>query len=68
MLYQANNSHGCAGGDPTAAYSWILSNGIPDDTCTNYLAKTQDCVAENICRNCVPIGGCSAVSNYIKVC
>ena len=29
----------CEGGDPTAAYSWILENGIPDETCTNYWAK-----------------------------
>ena len=65
---QANKSHGCEGGDPTAAYSWILENGIPDDTCTNYLAKDQECVPENVCRNCAPNGKCSAVQNFTKVC
>ena len=64
---QKNNSHGCEGGDPTAAYSWILQNGIPDDTCTNYLAADQQCVAENICKNCQPSGSCSAVTKFTKV-
>ena len=64
---QANNSHGCEGGDPTAAYSWILQNSIPDDTCTNYLAKDQQCTAEDVCRTCSPGGGCSAVTRYLKV-
>jgi cathepsin X len=32
----ANGTNGCNGGDPTAAYSYILDNGIPDETCSNY--------------------------------
>ncbi len=65
---QGNKTHGCEGGDPTAAYSWILANGIPDDTCTNYLAQDQTCVPENICRNCAPSSQkCSAVTDYTKV-
>lgn len=64
---QANKSHGCEGGDPTAAYSWILQNGIGDDTCTNYLATDQSCVPENTCRNCDPSKGCFAVTDYHKV-
>jgi len=59
----ANQTQGCNGGDPTAAYSYIYSNGITDDTCMNYLAKNEECTAINICRNCSPDGGCSAVSN-----
>lgn len=62
----ANNSHGCEGGDPTAAYSWILQNSIPDETCTNYLAKDQQCTAEDVCRTCSPGGGCSAITRYLK--
>ena len=64
---QANKTHGCEGGDPTAAYSWIMQNGIPDDTCTNYQAKDEACTAENICKNCAPSGGCSAVSSHPTV-
>lgn len=61
----ANNTHGCQGGDPTAAYSWILANGVTDDTCSIYTAKNEACTPENICRNCNPFGGgCFAVKEY----
>jgi len=62
----ANSSAGCQGGDPTAAYSWILDNGITDDTCMNYLAANENCTAINICRNCDPVKGCFAVANPKK--
>eukprot|EP00042_Codosiga_hollandica_P027827 m.141382 g.141382 ORF g.141382 m.141382 type:complete len:355 (+) comp52598_c0_seq8:121-1185(+) len=62
-----NDTNGCDGGDPTAAYSWILSNGISDETCTNYLAETQACTPENTCRNCQPSGPCVAVVNPPKI-
>ena len=42
----ANETHGCEGGDPTAAYSWILQNGIQDETCTNYLARDESTCIE----------------------
>ena len=77
----ANSSFGCDGGDPTAAYSWILANGIPDwcvmtssissaeprRTCTNYLALTQTCTAENQCKTCNPDGTCTAITNPPKI-
>jgi cathepsin X len=59
----ANDTHGCQGGDPTAAYSWIFDNGITDDTCMSYVAKNEACTDINICRNCAPGKGCWAVSN-----
>jgi cathepsin X len=62
----ANDTHGCQGGDPTAAYSWIKQNGIPDDTCMNYLAKNLACTDINVCRNCAPGKGCWAVQNSKK--
>jgi cathepsin X len=58
----ANHSKGCHGGDPTAAYSYILGSGITDDSCSNYLAKNEQCTPMNICRNCDPEKGCSAVA------
>jgi len=61
-----NDTHGCEGGDPTAAYSWIAENGITDDSCMNYLAKDEKCVDINICRNCAPSSGCWAVENPKK--
>ena len=33
---KANGTNGCNGGDPTAAYAYILDHGIPDETCSNY--------------------------------
>jgi cathepsin X len=62
----ANQSIGCDGGDPTAAYSWIHDNGITDDTCMNYLAQNEACTDINICRNCDPYKGCFAVTNPPK--
>lgn len=59
----ANQTAGCQGGDPTAAYSWILANGITDDTCMNYVAANENCTAINICRNCEPNKPCYAVPN-----
>jgi len=61
-----NDTHGCEGGDPTAAYSWIFTNGITDDTCMNYVAKDLECSDINICRNCAPGEGCWAISNPKK--
>jgi cathepsin X len=59
---------GCDGGDPTEAFSWIHQNGIPNDSCQNYVAKGDgnECTAEHICENCHPDGSCNAVSNYTK--
>jgi cathepsin X len=59
----ANHSKGCQGGDPTAAYSYILASGITDDSCSNYLAKNEACTAMDVCRNCDPKKGCSAVAS-----
>jgi len=61
-----NDTHGCQGGDPTAAYSWIAKNGITDDSCMNYLAKNEKCEDINICRNCGHGQGCWAVANPKK--
>jgi len=63
---KANQSNGCNGGDPTAAHNWIYLNGITDDSCMNYVAQTQSCVSENICRDCQPGKGCWAVPNPPK--
>jgi len=58
-----NSTHGCEGGDPTAAYSWIQSNGITDDTCQNYQAKDLSCTPIHVCQTCTPDGACTAVPN-----
>ncbi|EDQ84610.1 uncharacterized protein MONBRDRAFT_34651 [Monosiga brevicollis MX1] len=64
----ANETHGCEGGDPTAAHNWIYENGIPDETCTNYLAKDEVCNAANTCKTCSPeTGTCTAISDPPKL-
>lgn len=52
-----NNSHGCHGGDTTAAFAYIARAGVPDESCQNYEAvgDGKECTAENICRNCAPV-------------
>lgn len=59
----ANSSNGCHGGDPTAAYSYVLANGQVDKSCTNYAAVNKECTAENKCKTCMPQEGCQAVVN-----
>ena len=56
-----SDSHGCEGGDPTAAYEWVYKNGIVDNSCSNYQAKDLSCTPEWTCRNCLPMKGCAAV-------
>lgn len=48
----ANQSHGCNGGDPTAAYSYIQEHGIVDETCQNYQARNAQCDSIDMCRSC----------------
>jgi len=60
----ANGTKGCSGGDPTAAYSYIMEKGLSDESCANYQAKDGECTAENVCRNCQPGKGCFAVDKY----
>eukprot|EP00163_Fabomonas_tropica_P024897 TRINITY_DN428_c0_g1_i1.p1 TRINITY_DN428_c0_g1~~TRINITY_DN428_c0_g1_i1.p1 ORF type:complete len:620 (-),score=195.54 TRINITY_DN428_c0_g1_i1:527-2386(-) len=44
----------CDGGDPDAAYAFMKSTGIPDETCQNYQATDLNCTAETTCKNCKP--------------
>ena len=45
----------CNGGNPGGVYSFAKSNGIPEESCQNYLAKNPDhfeCSAINKCKDC----------------
>jgi cathepsin X len=59
-----NHSHGCHGGDTTAAFAYMAARGIPDESCQNYEAVGDgtQCTPMNICRNCAPNRGCWAVT------
>lgn len=58
--------NGCDGGDSDDAYAWIQVNGVPTETCQNYVAigTGYECTAENICMNCSPDGNCSAITDF----
>lgn len=58
----------CGGGDIHAAFRWIYMNGIPDVTCQQYEATSDnECSAINTCRNCDYNGDCYAVENFDKI-
>ena len=68
----------CFGGNPLDVYEYAYLNGIPDDTCQQYIAKNSDyplCTDLQICQDCsapVPAAGedgtvrCHAVKIYKK--
>jgi len=63
--------NGCHGGDPHSAHKFIVeAEGIPDETCQRYSATGHDqgntCTDQDICMNCDPKAGCSAVKTYKK--
>ena len=54
------NSRGCSGGDPNAAFEWLISNPMTDESCSPYLAKDDVCTPQTLCSDCSPLTGCSA--------
>ena len=62
-----NHSHGCSGGDTTAAFAYIAEKGVPDESCQNYIAQgvaaPGECTDMHICMNCAPGKGCWAVQD-----
>merc|ERR1719253_2339565 len=61
----------CMGGNSHAVYVWLHDNnnaksGAVDETCQPYQAKTHQCKAMNICRDCKHNGGCMAVKDPQK--
>ena len=59
----ANQSHGCHGGDTSAAFAYMAASGVPDESCQNYEATGdgKECTALNICRTCAPGKGCTPI-------
>ena len=59
---------GCMGGDAKAAFEYMKSTGVSDDTCQSYQAiGSLNCSAINVCRTCSPRAGCVAVDKYVAV-
>eukprot|EP00164_Ancoracysta_twista_P003026 GFYU01004032.1.p2 GENE.GFYU01004032.1~~GFYU01004032.1.p2 ORF type:complete len:348 (-),score=145.44 GFYU01004032.1:351-1301(-) len=58
-----NQSQGCHGGDPTAAYAYMAKEGITHESCNNYQAKDEECNDYARCQNCDPKKGCFTQAN-----
>lgn len=61
----------CGGGAPGKVYAWAVSNGIPEDSCQNYVAANPQeatCSDVQLCHQCFPstdgTPNCTAVTNY----
>lgn len=65
VLINCVEGSGCQGGDPAAAFQYIKDNGIPDDTCSPYLAREESCTPFNVCGNCFPTA-CWPMTSYPK--
>jgi cathepsin X len=75
VLINCNAGGTCNGGSPAQAYEFIMQNGIPDNTCNQYIAANSPiptCTGTNICQVCLastpPAAGqstnCTAVTDY----
>jgi len=57
----------CSGGNSHMVYKWMHEkDGVTDETCQPYQAKTMSCSAEHICKDCQHNGKCHAIENPAK--
>jgi len=65
VVIDCGNCGDCGGGDPNCVYQYANTNGIPDESCSNYQALNGNCTAFSTCGNCWTFGDCYAVKDYI---
>jgi len=42
----------CNGGTDVGLFKWVMQNGLPGETCQQYVAKEHECSALGRCMNC----------------
>lgn len=67
-IHNGGDSDGCNGGSSLDVYRYMHDIGLPDETCSQYVAATDDtCNAKAVCMNCMPQkhgNTCWAVKNF----
>ena len=48
-------------------YEYAAREGIPDETCNNYVAVNQECNARDQCFTCWPDTGCQPLPDYNRL-
>ena len=48
-------------------YEYAAREGIPDETCNNYVAVNQACNARDQCFTCWPGTGCQPLPDYNRL-
>ncbi len=48
-------------------YEYAAREGIPDETCNNYVAVNQACNARDQCFTCWPGTGCEPLPDYNRL-
>ncbi|EIE25448.1 cysteine proteinase [Coccomyxa subellipsoidea C-169] len=57
----------CHGGWDSRVYEYAAREGIPDETCNNYIAADQVCNAKDQCFTCWPDSGCQPLKDYNRL-
>jgi len=74
-MINCNAGGDCNGVNPFGIYEYASENGIPEDSCQNYIADELTCNANGTCMNCNPPAprlnqqvntSCTAATNYNK--
>eukprot|EP00696_Hemimastix_kukwesjijk_P011434 gnl/Hemi2/2434_TR862_c0_g1_i1.p1 gnl/Hemi2/2434_TR862_c0_g1~~gnl/Hemi2/2434_TR862_c0_g1_i1.p1 ORF type:complete len:329 (-),score=74.08 gnl/Hemi2/2434_TR862_c0_g1_i1:64-1050(-) len=66
LLNCAGAAGNCRGGHPAKVYQFLQTAGVPEETCSPYLAKDGMCDALSICKDCNRTGDCWPLPNPRK--